>query len=292
MTPPHEIELGPTCVLCGCSFEGVHPKAPCPKCRYPAVYSAPGRTLDQSALASIRNLRNGWLLVVLSLIAGVVFSVLVILLDPIVDSLERPWQAIIAISVLIAAAGNLSLQFLGWWKLSAPDPALADASDGGRVRRWLRVSMVLVVLATVGNAALPSLVSIPESDDAILRLGLLVLISRFVGYLADLSLYLAGFALLAWISTRLPSLVALRRSRRGMKWLIACAASIVVLGLGTIWQVLAPFSMIPLIVLGISLVTAVAGALIGLLYFLTAMRRIWLVLNPLYQAKHSEAVSP
>lgn len=272
------------CILCGCPFDNVHPKAPCPRCRARAAFSAPGRTLDESSLAYVRTVRRGWLLVMWGLVAIVALVIAAVVYDYTFLMIPVLWDPILDVAFLAAGLTAHALALVGWWLLSAPDPALANHRDGARTRRWMRVSVVLVALTALISEAIPYVISPPEPEDDVLALGITLMGFSFFSILCTLSLNLASFAVLVWLSTRLPSLKGYRRSRRGMFWLIACIPCAVVMVLAPI-TLLVGFHLIAVsqVVMSVALVATGFCALLALCYFLGAMRSVWLVLNPIYR---------
>ena len=270
------------CVLCGLHLEGVHPKARCPQCRSAARYSVAGRALEHSALAHLRTLRRGWLLVVWGLISAtlsaMLFESVLFLLG---EHMSDAFLTIFFIGMPLWMLASMACLMAGWWLLSARDPDLPDPEDGRTIRKWVRVVLVILIALMAIDFLLG--IAFPDIDEtnAALALGIF---DRIVQYAHTLS----SLILLRWIASRAPSLKGWKRATRAVYWMLAIIPCVATAFFGWLLMNITLSFEVSLVFLGLGILGLSVCALVSFVHFLLALRSIWLVLNPLYKARVAE----
>jgi hypothetical protein len=147
-----------TCRGCGYGLRGLSMDAVCPECQWPIVRSVMGTMLINSAPAHILNLKRGTGIAIAASFAafagafvGVGASILAAV--PVASGPILTEAAANVITIGLATISTLAGLF-GWWMISTPDPALADADRAGRVRRILRGLIVATCLLSLFNFVL------------------------------------------------------------------------------------------------------------------------------------------
>lgn len=150
-----------TCRGCGYGLRGLSMDAVCPECQWPIVRSVMGTMLINSAPAHILHLKRGMGVAIAASFAAFASAFVgagagVLAAIPIASGPILTEAAANVITIGLATLSTLA-GLLGWWMVSTPDPALADADRAGRVRRTLRALIVVTCALSLVNFVLNAL---------------------------------------------------------------------------------------------------------------------------------------
>jgi hypothetical protein len=151
------------CVSCGYNLRGLNPNSICPECATPIGRSAHGDFLRFSDPTWVETLAEGMQWIVAGILVSIVVGGCV---GGGVSALGAAGGNTQAVTLFMALLGlGISLiYFVGYWKVTAPDPAKMDPStaiDARQIVRFWAISSV--ILTPVGHFLPPSLDVLPIS---------------------------------------------------------------------------------------------------------------------------------
>jgi len=147
---------GAYCMHCGYALRGLMAEDLCPECATAVSRSLRGDLLRFCDPTYLRGLQRGTRIVFWSIVLSVAWAVfgdlLIEQLPKLATSDASVLQALRAMNHLIGVLCSIC-GVLGWWMLSAPDPAKADRDDSMTARRLVRISVIVTTLALLPRAA-------------------------------------------------------------------------------------------------------------------------------------------
>lgn len=226
------------CLQCGYNLCGLPVAGNCPECGTPVVNSLRGNLLRYTAPEHLEALHKGVVLVMSGVIAGLLGTVGIIVLQIVSGFVARgpglpnPTLKVISDSIDLVASG---IGLLGWWLLSAPDPSLIGEDRSISSRKLVRA----MVIVRVGSALLAFTLQILVLSPAVgpptvanSALGLNVAAAVIAG-VAWIVLFFAAMKYIQWLAYRVPDR-SLRDGARRFVWLgpLIYVAGAVCFGLG------------------------------------------------------------
>lgn len=141
------------CIACGYEVSGLPNGGLCPECATPIAESIRGDGLAFASIEHLQRLSKGLVYTRLGvgLMVCVWFLALAMRIAISVITWSPPPRWLMDVIVAGPVVGCLALWSLGWWKVTTPDPRLADTESS---RAPLCARWVAVVIAVVATAAL------------------------------------------------------------------------------------------------------------------------------------------
>jgi hypothetical protein len=143
------------CLQCGYALRGQSTAGMCPECGTPVARSMHGNLLRYSSTEFVRMLRLGALLIIIGIIADVVHAALSgIIIKVMMTNIDalRAQQNLLESVQSISDVVIAMLTALGWWLLSAPDPAYVGRDSNERSRVLVRISVIIIILTLLPRA--------------------------------------------------------------------------------------------------------------------------------------------
>jgi hypothetical protein len=214
------------CMKCGYLLVGLPSNGRCPECATEVALSLrePGlANASPEYLASLRKglslVLNGILLMVASTAGFVLASILVSTALGIVDLVHTG-----------IGLGVSAMLYVGYWHLTAPDPAQVANERASTARNVVRVAVL--VMAALGVVQLMLQVVSPTMGVVVSPLGLLLMGALgLVGVVAWAVQYFAMMRYVRWLAGRVPDAFIVARTKRYM-WLLPVLTTVGVLLLG------------------------------------------------------------
>ncbi|MFN0137671.1 MAG: hypothetical protein ACKVS9_16320 [Phycisphaerae bacterium] len=208
------------CRRCGYNLRGLHGDNRCPECGTAIGLSVLGDLLRFADVAWLRQLILGLRFIFAGIVAAVVLNYAC------VQILTRGANGL---ANLIDAAGALVL-LGGAWIVTMPDPSGLGEAQYGRVRKFIRGTLLLNAIAVVADTFTSTAVSLPA------RLSHLNDVLQFVSLLFLLVGCAALFRYLASLAMRAPD-PSLARNLRRVSWMLVALITlpivILLIGLAT-----------------------------------------------------------
>lgn len=210
------------CSRCGYSLSGLRAGDSCPECAMSIHRSLRGNALVNSDPKYVVTLARGAFIAEWT----VILNLLLIVGSMFIATSVNVASFGAALDVAMVCLNIASL--IGWWMLSAPDPALGDHNPGQGARKTLRVALVLMILITVFNAVRNA----SPPPGAVIRgaVSLIDLLSLALPILWLVKVY-ASLAYLAALESRLTSAELgpnIAGSFLALNWSVALSVGIIV----------------------------------------------------------------
>lgn len=208
---------GVHCRRCGYDLTGMQLSGKCPECGMSVIRSSAGDMLSSADPAYVAKLHRGALVAEIAFFATVALALLVGGVG-MVASFTGDTPVVEAVAGVLSVGVELA-SLLGWWWLSAPDPAAPAEESTRRARRLVRAAVaVLAVLAlfraagdlAVAGGAAPG----PGMVAFAIALGAVFYIAWFVKLFASVH-YLKVLA------PRIPDPELVANANRARAWIIA-----------------------------------------------------------------------
>lgn len=208
------------CLSCGYNLRGLSVSGACPECGTPVERSLRGNLLVYSSPRYVASLHRGVFLIQ----AGIITQI--ILWCAMVGMIMANYAGVARLSginlELIASLLGLAATIasvLGWWLLSAPDPAVLGTGTGDIPRRIVRITILVNAAATAVQFALnvTNLAPGARSPYTGNPIELLSHAADWAPVLAYIVWFFAAMRYLLWLTPRLPSMKA-ARSTQTLQW--------------------------------------------------------------------------
>ncbi|MBT8484759.1 MAG: hypothetical protein KJO43_04205 [Phycisphaerae bacterium] len=208
------------CRSCGFNLRGLAPDGRCPECGAPVGRSIRGDHLIYSDPSYLDSLRLGIVCILISaiiqcalILTGITVGVLFVL------GLASDWFTMTNTPAWVAVGPDylmipfVMLALYGWWRFSAPDPAVQSGDRGDRPRRIVRVTTVILVVATFLNVSIKSLAfSNPAMEPYSAGL-------ETIHGLTFITQFFASLLYIMWLAPRIPS-PKMRETAKRYLWLL------------------------------------------------------------------------
>lgn len=208
------------CLACGYNLRGLSTSGACPECGTPVERSLRGNLLVYSSPEYVASLHRGVFLIQAGIITQIVlWCALVGLFFASQAGLTGVGeQALELLGSLLGLAATIA-SVIGWWLLSAPDPAVLGTGTGDTPRRIVRITVIVSAAATAVQFALSvtNLALGPLSPHTGNPLELVELAANWAPIIAYIVWFFAAMHYILWLAPRLPSIKAIT-SARTLEW--------------------------------------------------------------------------
>jgi hypothetical protein len=224
---------GAICLACGYGIAGLPRDARCPECGSSIARSLLGGTLEAAHPDYIATLRRGALLAMLGFGADLVYLILFPLLMVAGDAktlgLTMESALLLALMVDVASAG---IGLVGWWMLTAPDPAQHALKTDVAARRLLRGLLIFIAIVTLVGLVVRLVPALAGSGLGAISGNLQItpatvwsasfiaaVAIRGASFLAKLARFFVGLWYLRSLAAKIPSAALRARASRSL-WLL------------------------------------------------------------------------
>lgn len=222
------IEGRRACVKCGYSIEGLFANGHCPECGTPVAESLRGDLLQHAGKDYLRTILTGHAWVLNGVLAIIVVQVTTLLgsIAAAMRGASTPPREFTAIVSLLGLAVSVWI-FLGYVKLTEPDPQFNGLERPDTARRLVRLGAIVTIVVGV----IASVLYLSTSVSGIVVLVLAAL--QLVGLAAFAVQFLAMMNYTIWLGRRIPDQWIIRRAAM-YRWLLPVVAVVgaIVLFLG------------------------------------------------------------
>lgn len=153
---PQAVERSLSCRRCGYELRGLAREGTCPECGAPVADALSGGILHLAAPEYLRWINRGAALVFW---IGIAFSLYFAAEIAIIVCRDLNYSVSRGTEMTVAGAGALGglLNALGWWWVSEPDPAFIGRDPSERVRKFARVTFLILMATEIAGLALTAL---------------------------------------------------------------------------------------------------------------------------------------
>jgi hypothetical protein len=188
------------CFKCGYALRGLAMNGVCPECGSPVQESLRGILLQYAAPEYIQTLLKGhsWVLngILLSIVAGLVAAIA----GGVAGALGTALGPVMMITAGLSLAVSV-LIFMGYIKLTEPDPKFTGTENPKGPRTWVR----LAAIGSIAFAALGVVAQIVTVTNALAGAsGVLTIIASFGGFVAYAVQFFAMMLYMKWLGARVP----------------------------------------------------------------------------------------
>lgn len=215
----HPVIEGPrACVKCGYSITGLFTNGHCPECGTPVAESLRGDLLQHAGKDYLKTILTGHSWVLNGVLAIIVVQVATMLgsITAAMRGATTPPREFTAILSLVGLAVSVWI-FLGYVKLTEPDPQFTGLERPDTARQLVRLSAIVTII--VGVIASVLYLSTSLSGVVVLILGAL----QLVGLAAFVLQFLAMMNYTIWLGRRIPDTWIVRRASM-YRWLLPLIA--------------------------------------------------------------------
>ncbi len=215
------------CIKCGYSLQGLATSGVCPECGTPVADSLRGTLLQFSAPEFIATIRQGHVWVLNGILASIIVGVATVVI-----ALATSGSAAMMTLMQFVNLGIAVFIFLGYLKLTEPDPQFQGTEKPDSARNIVRIAViaqiVISVLQIVLNFAVPASAAGPSGLAAALTL--VLTLAGFAGLAVQ---FFAMMLYTRWLAARIPDEHIVKRTKTYM-WLLPLLATVgmIVVGLG------------------------------------------------------------
>lgn len=197
------VGAGRACLGCGYDLGGLPSDGACPECGAPVARSLKGPLLRFASGELLAKLHTGVVLVIAGTIAqlaltGVAFVAGIAAAISGSAPFIRSAQVLSAIGSTVLTVAIL----IGWWLVTTPDPGVAPRWDARRTRRWVRITVIIQIGASLlqmfSTLATPAL---QTGGMAVWIVGIGVALVAIGAWIAA---FFAQMLYLRWIARRIP----------------------------------------------------------------------------------------
>jgi hypothetical protein len=217
-TPPQSpiVNDQSTCYKCSYALRGLSLKAVCPECGAPVSESMRGILLQYSSQEYIASMRTGHSLVLNGILLMIVAVCITIAGAAVAGAMGGNANV-----VTVAATGLSTIFqvviFLGYLKLTEPDPRFAGSGDPTQARSLVRIGAI--VSSALGVLSFVAQLLALTSATAAGVMGIVQIIAGILGFVAFAVQFFAMMIYMKWLATRVPDGWIIRRSKTYM-WLL------------------------------------------------------------------------
>ncbi len=154
------------CRVCNYDLVGLRLSSNCPECGTPVRDSIRTDELRNSPLPYLMTLRRGFGLAALSIALSIIGYVIAFGSSLALAGTGLSSQLVHAFWQIIAAG----VAFAAWWIASTPDSSCPPLRDIPLTRRWLRISLIVIVVIAIGSAIIQGIIA--ASSQAAINTGL------------------------------------------------------------------------------------------------------------------------
>jgi hypothetical protein len=210
------------CVGCGYNLHGLDAAGVCPECGMDIHRSLRGDMLVYSAPDYLESLSRGARLIYILLIIRVCMIVLGIGIGILMSiTLASATTPTLPVGILIlngilafCEIGIAGVMIVGWWWLSAPDPAIANQQKGDGLRQLVRYAILISGISAIISNALNVGGPAGGAPPMVVLNGLV----SFVAIIMWVVAFFASMLYIRWIARRIPEDTIVKDAGRLM-WL-------------------------------------------------------------------------
>lgn len=216
------------CFKCGYALRGLAMNGVCPECGSPVQESLRGILLQYAAPEYIQTLLKGHSWVLNGILLSIVAMVVMVFAGVAAGAIGGGAAALGAVMSAVQLAISV-LIFLGYIKLTEPDPKFTGTEDANAPRKWVRITAI----ASIGFGVLGVLVQVLSFTGAGGLVDVLSVITSIGAFGAWAAQFFAMMLYMKWLAARVPDAWIARRSKTYM-WLLPILSTVGVflVGLG------------------------------------------------------------
>jgi hypothetical protein len=199
------------CRVCNYELVGLRLRAKCPECGTLVRDSIRVDELRNSPLPYLITLRRGFGLAALSIALGIIGYVIAFGSGLALAGTGVSSQFVHAIWQIIAGG----VAFAAWWIASTPDSSCPADRDIPLTRRWLRISLIIVVVIAIGSAIVQGIIAtgsqaainaglVPTQGPGMALFYALAGLASFASLGAHALWFVCTMLYIRWIADRIP----------------------------------------------------------------------------------------